>query len=248
MHFSDEQIQRWLHDELDASTRDALTRHLTGCSQCARTLEEADREEKAIFDLLQHVDHATPVVDVDSLVAPSPRGALAMWGRRAAIVVATAALAGAAYAFPGSPLPAWLSQAAGWITGRTAPVEDSPPSGVPVTSGISVPMNERFSIQFTTAQAQSSVMVAVIDGPNVVVRVNGGTATFTTETDRLTIENARSTADYEIDVPRNAPWVEIHVGSQRVMLKDGDQFVTDAPIDSVGRYVLPLASPISSGD
>lgn len=247
MHFSEEQIQRWLHGELDPGSKDTLSRHLAACRQCAQQLAEAEREEHAIFELLKHVDHAAPVVDVETLVSRE-RGASAVWGRRVAGILIAAGLAGAAYAVPGSPVPGWLSHVSGWITGRVpSPTEESPPP-LPVTSGISVPVQEQFTIHFTADQAGGVTEVWLTDGPNIVVRVIGGTATFTTDVDRLTIENRESTADYEIEVPRDASWVEIYVGSRRLILKDGDRFVTEVPADAQGRYVLPLAPPSPSGD
>ena len=70
-----------------------------------------------------------------------------------------------------------------------------------------------------------------------------GWATFTTDVDRLTIENRGSTADYEIELPHGAPWMEIGVGERRLLFKQGDRLVTNAPADARGRYILPLAPP-----
>lgn len=247
MHFSEEQIERWLHGELDASSKDALSRHLAGCRQCAQQLDEAEREEKAIFDLLSHVDHPAPVVDVEALV-DRRSGTSVVWGKRVAGIVLAAALAGAAYALPGSPLPDLLSHVAGWITGRapSPPVDESPTP--PVTSGISVPVGERFAIRFAAEQATGTIAVSLTDESNVVVRVVGGTATFTTDVDRLTIENRESMADYEIELPRRAQWIEVLVGPRRLMLKDGDRLVSEISVDSQGRYVLSLAAPSPPGE
>jgi hypothetical protein len=250
MHLNEEQIQRFLHGELDEPTKEALSRHLAECDACVRQLAEAEREEIAIFDLLRHVDHPAPVVEAEALVARRG-GAYTAWGRRVAGFLVVAALAGAAYAFPGSPLPALLNQVAEWITGQTppppppSPPTEPSPTTQPVTSGIAVPVQGPFTITFAEPQAQGVVTVSLTDQPDIVARVLGGTAAFTTDRDRLTIENRGSAADYEIELPRSASWVEIAVGPRRLLLKEGDRVVTDGPIDTSGRYSLPLAPPPS---
>jgi len=248
MHLDEEQIQRFLHGELDEPLKEALSRHLAECEACVRQLEEAEREEIALFDLLRHVDHPAPVVEVETLVA-HPSGAYALWGRRVAGFVVVAALTGAAYALPGSPLPALLRQATDWITGQT-PLPPPPPPSVeessttwPVTSGIAVPVQGRFTVHFMEPQAQGVITVSLTDESTISTRVLGGTAAFTTDVDRLTIQNSGSAADYEIELPRGAPWVEIYVGTRRLLLKDGDRVVAEAPADARGRYVLPLSPP-----
>jgi Putative zinc-finger len=248
MHLNEEQIQRFLHGELDEPQRKVLALHLAECSACVRQLEEAEREETGILDLLRSVDHPAPVIEAETLVEHRS-GTFAVWGRRAAGFLVAAALAGAAYAFPGSPLPALLNHVAEWISGQTPPpppptppaAEPSAPAR-PETAGIAVPVGERFSIQFTAEQAGGDVTVSLTDGPNVVARVFSGTATFTTDVDRLTIQNQGSTADYEIELPRDAPWVEISVGARRLILKEGERIAADVAADAQGRYVLSLSA------
>ena len=249
MHLTEEQIQRFLHGELDEPTREALSSHLAECDACVRQLEEAEREETAILDLLRHVDHPAPVIEAETLVTQRS-GAYAVWGRRVAGFLVAAALAGAAYAFPGSPLPTLLHQAREWITGQTTPPPPPPPSPAepapttrPVTSGIAVVVKDRFTIHFTEPQAQGVVTLSFTGESTVNTRVLGGTAAFTTDVDRLTIQNDGSTADYEIELPRDARWVEVYVGTRRLLLKDGDRVVAEVPADTPGRYVLPLSPP-----
>lgn len=243
MHLDEEQIQRFLHDELDARSKETLSRHVVGCESCARLVADAEREERAIFDLLGRVDHPAPLVDAASF-APK-RTALAVWGRRAAGVVVVAALAGAAYAIPGSPLPALLQQFVESING-----DDSPPpsEGLSVppgraTSGISVPAAPRFAIYFVVEEPEGVVAVSLTDEPNIVVRALGGAATFTTDVDRLTIDNRDSAADYEIEIPRDAPFVAASIGRRQILLKDGDAFATGLPTDERGRHVFSLSTP-----
>ena len=241
MHLSDGQIQRLIHGEIDDDARAAAERHIAGCTPCARAHAAATRDEAEIFDLLGEIDHAPPVVDAARFTVPA-RGAA--WGRRAAGIVVAAALAGAAYAIPGSPLPALVDKLAAWVTGEaeTPPAAvDESTTGAPVTSGIAVSAGGDFLIQFASAQTAGSVTVSLTDDPMIRVRVVGGAAAFTTDAGRLDIANPHSFADYEIELPRHAPSVEIRVGNASVLRKDGDRVTTDAPADADGRYRVPLS-------
>lgn len=245
MHLNEEQIQRFLHGELDPRSKEALSQHVAACADCARQLADAEGEEIAIFDLLASVDHPAPRVQVASLTRESR--VLAVWGRRAAGFLVAAALAGAAYAIPGSPLPAMVKAVAEWIGGTDSssppPVGDSPAATGPITSGIAVPVSERFTIAFISDQAEGVISVSLTEQPNLVVRVLGGTATFTTDVDRLTIDNRGSTAYYEFEVPRRAPFVEVTIGTRRIVLKDGDALAAGLATDDRGRGIVSLATP-----
>ncbi|HEU4364135.1 MAG TPA: anti-sigma factor [Candidatus Krumholzibacteria bacterium] len=240
MHLDEEHIQRFLHDELDAPSKERLSQHLAECRQCAWNIDEAAREEKAIFDLLRHADHPAPAVHIAAFTGRGRR-ASAVWGRRAAGIVIVAALAGAAYAVPGSPIPELLKRAVGQITGRPQPPPAGEPAPIqPVTSGISVPADNHFAIHFTAEQDEGVVTVSWTGQAMVVMRVLGGRATFTTDAGRLTIENNGATADYEIEIPRDLQRIEITAGSRSLFLKDGDYQVSPAQRDTQGRIILSL--------
>lgn len=243
MHLNDEQIQRWLHDELDTPTRASLAQHLAECEACTRKIALADAEEKSIFDLLGHLDHPAPRVDAAAFARR--RGAWVTWGRRAAGIAVAAMLAGAAYAIPGSPLPALVKKVTQWATGSESSTPASSDSlataATPVTSGIAVPVGSRFSIDFIVEQTSGTVAVSLTEGPNVVVRVFGRSVTFTTDVDRLTIDNRSSTADYEIEIPRSAASVTVSIAGRQMALKDGDTFASQLPLDARGRHVFSLS-------
>lgn len=241
MHLEDERIQRILHGELAGPADPTLSRHLEECHACRLLLEEARREEERIFRLLGTIDRPAPRVDLAALTARAARRS-AGWGRWAAGVLLALGAVGVAYAAPGSPFPGWVSRVGEWITGPSAaPTTAGPPApGDPVTAGIAVTPGERFSIRFRAAQAVGRITVSVAEGPNIVLRAVNGVVTFTTDVDRLTVANEGATADYEVELPRAAPWVEIQVGERRLILKQGSRLVTDATADSGGRYVVPV--------
>jgi hypothetical protein len=244
MHLNEDQIQRFLHDELDAREKETVALHVAECNACAQQLALAERDESEIFGLLTGLDHPTPSVDASTLMGRG-RGWAPAWGRRAAILVVALGLAGAAYAIPGSPLPAFFKQVASLFTGQDAPPagDDSTTTSPPAVSGIAVAVQPRFAIAFVAEQSSGVVAIALVDGADVMVRALGGTPTFTADVDRIIVDNRGEQADFEIDIPRDAPLVEILVGARAVKVKDGAQFAPGLPTDARGRAILPLTKP-----
>jgi hypothetical protein len=115
-----------------------------------------------------------------------------------------------------------------------------------VTAGISVAPEERFRIRFAAPQEEGTAVVSIVEGPEVAARAVEGAATFATGANGLTIGNRGSSADYEIELPAAAPWIEILVGDTRLLLKDGDRILTSAPAIG-GRYRIPLRPGDGSG-
>lgn len=265
MHLEEERIQRKLHGELDLPAQLAVEQHLAGCASCRRRVEEAQREEQWILDQLRLVDHPAPAVNVQHLAARAreegtrrsqgwfsrvlPHGSPLRVRRlqwAAGILVALGA-AGVAYTMPGSPVPRWVGRAIEWVTGSSTIAPESPPA-VPVpsgspASGIAMVPGESFTIRFAAAQPKGSVTVSLVTGHDIVARALNARVAFTTDIDRITIENSGAEADYEIELPHEAPRVEILVGERRLLLKEADRVTTDAPADPQARYRLSLVDP-----
>jgi hypothetical protein len=131
-----------------------------------------------------------------------------------------------------------LDRATAWFRSEgPAPAVDTAPG----SAGISVSPTERFTIVFEAGAGTASVRMT--DGPDVVVRAAGGAARFVSDVDRLTIEGSGPTADFEVEIPWEAPRVEILAGGRRALLKEGPRIVTDAPQDPPGRYRIDLGPP-----
>lgn len=253
MHLDDGQIQRCLHGELDAVATRAVERHLAECAECRRRLAEAEREEQQIFELLRRADHATPDIDAEELAARA-RGRCGggwFWGwdvrlRWAAGILLVLGAAGIAYTAPGSPVAAWVNHVVGWIAGSPsdAPSDAPAPPSLPdaASAGIAVAPGQRYTIHFTAVQPAGSAVVSLTEGADITVRAMNEAVTFTTGVDRLTIANRGAQADYEIELPQDAPWVEIRVAGERLLLKQSDRVITDVPADARGRYVVPLSA------
>jgi anti-sigma factor RsiW len=230
MHLDEETIQRLLDGELDPAAQAAARAHLPACPGCRDRLAETEREEARMRELLGRLDGAPAAADPEAALARA-RGGRPEWLRRAAVVAFAVAAAGAAYALPGSPVRGWIAR---WTGGGEPPaVKES------AASGVSVPAGERFTIRFEAAQARGAVTVTVTDRADVLVRALGGAPRFTSDPERLTVANAGSAADYEVELPRTAPQVEILVGERTVFRKLGTRVETAGP-DTGGAYRLPL--------
>jgi hypothetical protein len=241
MHLDDERIQRVLHGELGSA--DVETRlHLESCAACRGLVEEARAEERRIFDLLSHVDHPIASLDPRVFLAERKRSGGA-WGRRAAAVILGAAIAGAAYALPGSPLPAALDK----LLGTGVASRDSVPatrtnrdSASP--AGIAVPAEDGLVIRLVAEGEDAMATIELSEDEEVVVRAVEGSATFTSDPGRLTVRTS-GPVRLEIRIPRAATSVEVLAGSTPVFRKLAGGPVSETPPDSLGRYVIPLRSP-----
>jgi hypothetical protein len=164
------------------------------------------------------------------------------WIRQAAAIVLAVVIAGAAYAVPGSPVRAWVGAIAGWMGARQEPSSVTRPSGqttAPI-SGLAVSPGQKFLIWFSSRQTEGQVRVSLSDGAMVVVRGPAGAARYSSSVDRLVIDNLGATADFELQIPRAAPWIEIRMDDERILLKEGSRVTTAGSASPGGSYVLPL--------
>jgi hypothetical protein len=241
MHLDDERIQRLLHDELGTAEAETAL-HLESCASCRELVDEARAEERRIFGLLSQVDHPIAALDPRILLAGRQTSGGA-WGRRAAAVIFGAAIAGAAYALPGSPLPAALDR----LLGTGGGSRDS----LPVTrterdsarpAGIAVAAEDGLVIRLEAEGADAVAIIELTEDEEVVVRALEGSATFTSDPGRLTVRSS-GPVRLEIRIPRAAASVEVLAGSTPVFRKLDRGPVSDTPPDSTGRFVIPLRSP-----
>lgn len=248
MHLDEEQAQRLLHGELPGSAEAVARAHLAECADCRERIAEAEREERQVDALLRHVDHDPPRISARA-VARRARAQDLGWARWAAGIIIALGIAGAAYASPGSPLPAWLDAIAEWIEG---PVDRPGSDSAPVlpqdsaVAGIAVAPGRELIILFTSSQAEGQVRISLTDSADVVVRAPIGTATYTADAERLVIDNQGSVSTFEVQIPRAASRVEIRLAGDRIFLKEGRRITTDQSTIEGGPYVLPLTPSRSS--
>lgn len=225
MHLDEDQVERLLHRELGRTAEASVRQHLAACPDCRRRVAQAEQEEEDVYALLRHVDHPAPRIDAGAVTARST--ARVAWARWAASVLLALGVAAAAYAAPGSPLPAWAKAVTDWVGGR--PRARAPDRDV---AGIAIVPGRSLVILFTSFQSWGEARVTLTDGAEVVVRAPSGTATFTSDAERLVIDNRGSSATFEIQIPRTAARVEVWVNRVRLFLKDGPRVT--------GPLLLPL--------
>jgi anti-sigma factor RsiW len=242
MHLDEEQLRRLLDGELSRPAETAAREHLASCEKCRAGLAEAENADAELRALLREVDHPPPKVDVLSLVRRAEAHDV-RWPRWAAAILVALGLASAAYAMPGSPLPAVARAIAAWLKGgRTGPPEAPALVAAPTAdvAGIAITPGRQLVILFTTVQDVGQAEISLTGDSQVVVRAPSGAATFTTEEDRLLIDNRGSTATFQVQVPQAAPRVEIRVAGDRRFLKEGARVTTENATEAGGLYSLPL--------
>ena len=243
MHLDEGRIQRLMDGELDAAAAKAVMDHATQCQECSERLADARRDALVTSGALAMLDRPAPRIEAAAVAARAQAEWEPSVSMRAAGILLAIGLIGAAfaaYAAPGSPVPAWVESFAAWLGGRPAErsAAESPPTrgeaGIAVTPGPSL------LVVFTTAQAAGVARVSLIDGDEVIIRAPHGAATFSSEPDRVVIHNAGSTADFTIELPRGAPRVEIRLGDQRLLLKEGAR-VSGVGTPAAESLLLPLS-------
>jgi hypothetical protein len=241
MHLDEERIQRLLHGELPSSDEPLIRGHLGVCPECRSKLDEAEREEAWISQRLRRLDHKQPQVSVESVLT-AHRARLPVWGRLVAGLILTLAVAGVAYAMPGSPLPGLLTRIIRLIhqVPEAAPKRVPQPGGRDARAGIAVNPGNRLTIAFRGGHAGDTAIVSLTNRSDVEVRARGGAVTFTSDPDRLTIGNQGTATRVEITIPRASRAIDIRVGARRIWFKQGSRIVTTARRDSRGRYLLVL--------
>jgi anti-sigma factor RsiW len=244
MHLDDELLQRLIDRELSPEAADPVRGHLETCAACRDRVARAGREEVEIGRLLQLLDHPAPPVTPDRIAARvRPRRLRGI--RWAAMLLLAAGLAGVAYAAPGSPLRAWITSLR---QPTEAPLGPSVPAGEPPRSqdsglaGIAVPPGTRLVLQFASRQeAGAAVVTLAATATEVTVRAPAGAATFVAGPDSLLIDNRGAGAGYAIEIPADAPRVEIRLAGTRIFLKDGATVMTpDGRVAGPGPFRLRL--------
>jgi hypothetical protein len=248
MHLDEEQIQRALHHELGRAEPE-LNQHVSICAECRSRLLEAQREEEWMLDRLGSADHPIPGVSASSIISSAHTGAgRGAWPRIAAGVLLALGLAGVAYAAPGSPLRAAFKGLRNLVQGfsERAP---APPAPLPLPEsqgGIALLPGVRLTIDIVPSITADTAVVSLTDGNEVVIRVQGGPATFNSDAEHLVIRHSGSAATFEILIPRKASWVSIRAGSGQLWLKSRSRVLSQVSPGGAGRYVLPLSQKLGS--
>lgn len=243
MHLDEGAVQRLLDDELDPAEARAAGTHLADCADCRARVAEARRDSRVVNSALDALDVPPPRIEAGTVAARARAGE--PWQlRRAAgflIAIGIAGAAYAAYAAPGSPVPGWIESAAAWLGGREPVRRAAVAPGA--VSGIAIQPGASLVIVFTSVQAVGTARVFLTEGDEVTIRAAQGAATFSSDAERLVIDNAGAGADFTIQLPRTAPRIEIRLGREPLLLKEGGR-ATVAGVEAPEPWILPLTPPV----
>jgi Putative zinc-finger len=255
MHLDDERVQRLLDGELSPSEERAAREHVVDCADCRQLLGAAERDHANARDLLARLDpppasagkpsQPEPAIDFISILEEvRRRGHAERRARRrplqwAAGFLLVAGLAGLAYAIPGSPVRAWIDRLVARVGGgaNQAPSNQESSGG----AGIAVAPGDRLVVLFQSAQALGVARVSWTAGAEVVVRSSSPRHTFTSDAEVIMVANHGSQDDFEIEIPRAAPRVEIQVGGTRVFMEEGGRVTSHSGTVSGDVYEIPLS-------
>jgi hypothetical protein len=106
-------------------------------------------------------------------------------------------------------------------------------------SGIAVDPGSHMAVVFVGVP-HDTALVSLSDSAELMVRALAGTASFSSEPERLTVTHHGPAARLELTIPRDAPLVEVWIDGQRVLVKQGSRLVTQTRPGPDGTYYLPL--------
>lgn len=245
VHLDGPHIQQLLDRELESREESSAQVHLQDCAVCRGRVDEARREGLEIAALLETLDAPLPRINAATIMAraeATPRRVRAHFAdlRKAAAVLLVVGLAGAVYAFPGSPVRTWVRDAVRKMAPKPqSPVDRPKPRH---EAGISILPEERLVILFRLGAAPGSgvASLSLTDGSEVQVHAPPGAATFSSSLGRLEIEVRDVSAPFVVQVPRSAPWVEIRADETPLFLKESSRVTTASPAEPGDRYTLRL--------
>lgn len=233
MHLDQETLSRLVDGELTEDRKRRAEAHLAECAACSVRKAELVENDEMVSALLPHGDVPTPDVDPDELIRrarpASPRRML----RWAAALVLTGAGAGAAYAAPGSPLPAWL----GW--GGDGQVERETPDvqAQPTASGLMLPLDQPLTVAFEGVTGPGAIIVTTRPAPGTSIESVRAGVSFGSDAGVITVSQREpSSGDFVLNVPPDAASVRVLLDGRQVWGFSGGTIETAMTESPDGSY------------
>lgn len=240
MHPHEADLQALLDGALDPAEAATARTHLAGCAACASRLAEIEamvRFNRAALDALE--PGPLPDVTADDVIALA-RARQPVRSRaflKAAGVAFLLAAAGAAAAWPGSPVrEAAVQLVEGLRSSAPPPLEPAP-----AASEVALQPTGGLVVAFAASQAEGAIEIAVESTGTARVQATDPAVSFSVGVDSIAVENAGSTGSYRVVVPRSLTRVEVRVGDAVVLSIAGDDVRSAAPLVE-GSSILPFSS------
>jgi hypothetical protein len=243
VHLRDHDIEALAGGELPPASEEAARRHVLECADCSRQLARWHEDEEHTRRLLERIDHPAPPVSVDALIARA-RQRRPRWRVPIAAGIAAALIAGAAAAaVPGSPVRRYVERV---LTAMHpgAPRGTAGEVRVPernVASGIAFVPTQSVEVTFREVQGVGAIRITLGDSPTLRVTHAEGTAGYALTDSGIVVDNAHSSASYQITIPRGAALVRVRAGNRVVFAKEGSRIRAAVTPDSSGAYVIAFA-------
>lgn len=268
MHLGEPEIAALAHGELRDGSGGRniaeLRLHVSTCSECARLVTRAaDRDARAQL-LLRELDVPVPAVSAADIAWRAGAGAARLrpaTGARRRRVIITGALtflgAAAAAALPSSPLHRIIARAIGPALAVRHPAGPlrtaSDPTGRTVAAGaapagVSIRPARTLTIAFAAVQHHGVLRIAIQDTPVATVLASGaGVRGYTVAPDRIDVQNAGASADYDLTIPSGVTDARVTVAGSVVFMRH-DGAVSTAGQGTDNRYAVPLSNDNPRGN
>lgn len=203
-------------------------------------MTEDDSPDGELDELLLSLDHDRRIITAEDVIARA-EGDGFRWSRVVAGIALILALAGAAYALPGSPVRSWL----GAILERPGPAQpaafaarDSQPEAERSGGGVVFDPAEPLVVAVRLS-ATGHLRIALTDDTVMVAEMVSGEAHFSSEPKRLVVDILKP-GSFELRIPRAAGRVEVFAGAKRIFLKQHADISATVQPDAAGRYLFLL--------
>jgi hypothetical protein len=90
-------------------------------------------------------------------------------------------------------------------------------------------------------QSAGAIRITLGDSRTLRVMHTGGAAGYALTDSGVAVDNAHSSASYQITVPRGTPLVRVRAGDRVVFAKEGARITAAVPPDSSGAYAIAFA-------
>jgi hypothetical protein len=199
-------------------------------------MTEERTDDRELGDLFRALDDPLPEISARDIVRRARRGRVGRL-RLAAGIAAALAVAGTAYALPGSPLRAWVERLVAPAAEHDGAGGAARPAGDP-GAGLLFDPAEPLTLQ---VDGGGHLRIRLTTEAELTVRMIAGEARFTSDPGRLEVQLAPSDT-LELLVPATARSVEALHGETALFRKRGETVEAAVERDAAGVYSFDLSA------
>lgn len=244
MHLDELALERLVDDESLGAQHEAALQHLASCAACAAALDRMRADEARDADLLRALDEPPPAIDVQRLMARAARRPFSPRRRLMAAGIGSILLAGAAAAMPGSPVRAYVARMFRPMPAAPAVAALAPPTPAvapdSTREGVAFAPGPFVDVALHAVQRSGTLRITIVAAASVRLTHQGGSAAYSLTADGVSIDNAGSTASFDLALPATVARATVSVSGHIVFTKSGTAVQAEGARDSTGAFVIPL--------